>query len=271
MACVVFGYGQASIDPSVPSTYDQEAFVRSAFDELTKAGRFPPGSVWAGFVRDDWSRKPVKLRQRQGGSLLLAGLGPEHVVMAASHDRIFANVNDACETIEHVHRVGSRLLILDYGLDTSAPEELLLPIAGMMKALKGRERRRTKEAFEHRKQLGMPAGGKAPIGWEIVRANLDGIDRAYFVPHYGARRLAQFIVEHYERWRGTFEQTAYRLNAQKVVRPDGKPWRRTAVFNWYHAAKRGFPLPNGRRKALPIPIGAGPAHAYRRIVPDDED
>jgi hypothetical protein len=103
---------------------------------------------------------------------------------------------------------------------------------------------------------------------------LDGVDRAYFVPDHGARRAAQYIVEHYDRWAttrgGSFEQTAYWLNAQKIYRPDGFRWRRTADMNWYHAAKDGFPLPNGRCKASPIPVGSVTGNvAHRRIILDD--
>jgi hypothetical protein len=188
----------------------------------------------------------------------------------ASHDRIFANVMDACEVLELANDLKFRLITLDYGIDTFEPHELLLPLTATMRSLRQRERRRTKEEFEFRKRQGMPAGGKCPIGWEVVRADLDGKDRAYFVPDNGARRVAQFIVEHYDSWDRTFEQTAYWLNAQKIYHPDGRPWRRTAVMNWYHAAKGGFPLPNGRREAFPIPVGAMTGNeAHRRVVLDD--
>ena len=69
----VFGYGQASYDFSVPSTEDQEAFLREACMTLTEAGRLPPDAVWAGFVRDDATLKPAEFRQRHAASLLLAG------------------------------------------------------------------------------------------------------------------------------------------------------------------------------------------------------
>jgi DNA invertase Pin-like site-specific DNA recombinase len=268
---LVYGYGQASYDPCVPSTHDQEAFLREACATLTKAGRLPADSAWVGFIRDEATLKPVKFRQRHAASLLLTGLSPSHVVMVASHDRIFANVVDACDTLELANDFGFRLIVLDYGIDTFEPQELLLPLTATMKSLRQRERRRTKEEFEYRKRQGMPAGGKAPIGWEIMRADLDGTDRAYFVPDQEARRVAQFIAEHYDRWGGTFEQTAYWMNAQKIFRPDGRRWRKTAIFNWYHAANDGFPLPNGRREAFPIPCGAVACSYHRRIEPDDED
>jgi DNA invertase Pin-like site-specific DNA recombinase len=271
MSCIVYGYGQASLDPSVPSTHEQESVVRSACATLMQSGRLPANAAWAGFVRDEATRKPVKFHQRQAASMLLAGLGPENAVIAASHDRIFSNVVDACEVLEAAQQRQFLLIVLDYGIDTSAPRGLVLSLAAMMKALRQRERRRTKEEFDYRKTQGMPAGGRAPIGWEIVRAKLDGNNRAYFVPAHGARRLAMFIVEHYDRWGGTFEQTAYWLNAQKFHRPDGKKWRKTAVHNWYHAAKGGFPLPNGRREAYPIPLGATPALQHWFVMPDDED
>ena len=63
--------------------------------------------------------------------------------------------------------LNARLILLDDGIDTGRPGELLQPLAAMMKRLRQRERRRTKEEFEFRKRLGMPAGGKAAIGWEI--------------------------------------------------------------------------------------------------------
>src|SRR5262249_45005556 len=227
-------------------------------------------SVWTGFFSDDVARRPVKFLQRQGGSMLLAHLRTGDIVMAMASDRIFCSVLDACETLELVHQIGFRLLVIACGLDTGAPGELLMPMVGMMKDLRQRERRRTKEEFEYRKRQGMPAGGKTPIGWEIVRADLDGIDRAFFVPHEGSRHIAQFIAEHYDRWGGNYEQTAYWMNAHKYFRPDGRRWRKNAIRNWYLAAKSDFPLPNGRREAYPIPIGAKPViNGHRRVLRDD--
>jgi DNA invertase Pin-like site-specific DNA recombinase len=269
MTHFVYGYGQASFDPTVLSTENQEIFLRNACAALINAGRFPADSAWCGFVRDDATRKPVRFRQRPAASMFLAELGPSHILMAASSDRVFANVVDACETLELANQIGFRLLTLDYGIDTGAPHELLLPIAATMKHLRQRERRRTKEEFEYRKRQGIPAGGKCPIGWEIVRADLDGNDNAYFVPDNEARRVAHFIAEHYDRWGGNFEQTAYWMNAQKILRPDGRRWRKSAIRNWYHPAKNGFPLPNGRREAYPIPVGARPCVQSRRVELDD--
>ena len=138
----------------------------------------------------------------------------------------------------------------------------------MMKSLRQRERR-TKEEFEYRKRQGMPAGGKCPIGWELIHFKVNGRRQAHFVPDAGGRRVAQAILEHHDRWGGAFEQTAYWFNAQKIFRPDGRRWRRTAIFNWYHAAKDGFPLPNGRHEAFPIPVGATPVTHRRTIAQDD--
>jgi len=271
MTVSIFGYGQASYDPLVPSTERQEAIVRDGSMLLISDGRLPTDSVWAGFVRDEVTPKPVKFRQRQAGSMLLAGLGPGDILMASSYDRIFANVADAWDTLELARRIGFRLIVLAPGVDTGTPQELLSPssLPAMMKSLRQLERRRTKEEFAYRRGNGMPAGGKCPIGWQMVRASVQGLDRAYFVPDPGARRVAQFIAEHYDRWGGTFEQTAYWLNAQKIFRPDGRRWRRTAIFNWYHAAKDGFPLPNGRREAFPIPVDAMPVRQCRTIAADD--
>jgi DNA invertase Pin-like site-specific DNA recombinase len=271
MTHIVYGYGQASYDPSVPSTDDQEARVRDAAGNLLREGVLSADCQWGGFVRDEATQKPAKFAQRYGGSILLAGLHPRDIVISTSHDRIFSSVVDASETLEALQKLSCRLILLDDGLDTGKPEKALLPLAAMMKHLRQRERRRTKEEFDYRKRQGMPAGGKSAIGWEIVRAKLDGSDKAYFVPDHGARRVAQFIAEHYDQWHGTFEQTAYWLNAQKVFRPDGKPWRRTAVYNWYRAAKENFPLPNGRHEAHPIPAGSTLGEYHRRIVPDDDD
>ena len=76
MTFFVYGYGQASCDPSVPSTEQQEAFVRKAYAALINTGVLPPDSVWSGFVGDEATRKPVRFRQRQAASFLLARLAP---------------------------------------------------------------------------------------------------------------------------------------------------------------------------------------------------
>jgi DNA invertase Pin-like site-specific DNA recombinase len=271
MTCFVYGYGQASFDPAVPSTQSQEAFLKDTCSTLTRAGRLPADAAWAGFVADAAKSKPVMFRQRHEASLLLARLAPGHVVVSCSHDRIFANVVDACETLELANSIGFRLMVLDYGIDTGAPHELLLPLTATMKSLRQREKRRTKDEFDQRKRNGMPAGGKTPIGWELVRAKVGATDRAYFVPNHAARRLATFIAQHYDRWGGNYEQTAYWLNAQKVLRLDGKLWKPAAVRNWYLAAKRGFPLPNGKHQAFPVPASAEPVKHGRYIEPDDGD
>src|SRR3954471_7231425 len=99
MACFAYGYGQSSFDPAVPSTESQEQFLLNAFTALTAAGRLPSDAVWAGFVRDDATATPVKFCQRRAASLMLGVIGPQHVIMAYSHDRIFVSVNDACETL----------------------------------------------------------------------------------------------------------------------------------------------------------------------------
>jgi DNA invertase Pin-like site-specific DNA recombinase len=273
MLLCVYGYGQASFDVSVPSTADQEAIVRDAFSAMAADGRLPADAQWAGFSHDDAAPKPVKFLKRPAGSLLAAQLAAGDVLIAAGHDRIFTSIMDACETLELLHAQCVRLILPDLDLDTGQPAMLLKPMTAMMKNLKSRERRRTKEEFDYRKRQGMPAGGRTPIGWELVRAVQNGVDRASFVPDRGARRLAEFIAEHYDRWAGTpagtFIQMAQWLNSQKVFRLDGKPWRTTAVFNWYHAAKEGFPLPSGRHDASPIPIGATPARRTRYIVADE--
>src|SRR5262245_27557838 len=229
MTCIVLGYGQASLDPTVPSTAEQETHLEEACATLIKAGNLPADAKWAGFVREYATDKPTRFRQRHGGSCLLASLTANHVVMALRHDIIFSSVVDFSETLELLQLLRFRLIVLDCGLDIS-PNAQLTPIALAMKSLRQRERKRTKEEFEVRKRNGMPAGGRCPIGWEIVRAGRGAQDRAYFVPDHGARRLGKFIVEHREQWAstraGTFEQTAQWLNSQKIPRPDGKPWRK---------------------------------------------
>ena len=273
MTHYVYGYGQASIDPRLLSTGSQEHIACEAFASLLQTGQLPVDSVWQGFIRDDATRKPTPFRQRYRSTLLMVEcMRGDHIVIAARHDCIFANVIDACEVLELTVQINFRLIVLDHGLDTGVPETSVTAIPAIVKSLKRRERQRTSEEFRYRKQIGMPAGGKTPIGWEIVRADLDGMDSAYFVPDHGARRVAQFIAEHYDRWGGNFEQTAYWMNAQKVFRPDGKRWRKSAIRNWYYAAKTGFPLPNGQRQAYPIPVGAMPVvEAHRRIEPDVDD
>jgi hypothetical protein len=267
----VYGYGMPSFDPRIPSTYQQEDVALEHFNIFRRVGKLPQDAIWGHFFRDEAAVKPARFRTRQAGSMLLAILQPGDMVIATGSDRIFASFDDAAEVLELTQQRRFRLVLLDDGVDSANSDTLLSPLMAMLKSLRASDRRRTKDVFEYRKRRGLPAGGKAPIGWEIVRANLDGINQAYFVPHNGARRVAQFIVEHYERWSGTFEQVAYWLNAQKVFRPDGKRWRKTAIFNWYHAAKANFPLPNGRCDAFPIPVGAMPARHHRFIESDDDE
>jgi DNA invertase Pin-like site-specific DNA recombinase len=169
MTTFVYGYGQASLDPATPSTAEQEIYLKEACATLINAGTLPADARWAGFMRDEATDKPTRLRQRHGGSCLLASVTRNHVVMAMRHDIIFSSVDDASETFELVQLRRFRLIVLDCGLDIS-PNVQLTPIALAMKSLRQRERKRTKEEFNIRKRNGMPAGGRCPIGWEIVRA-----------------------------------------------------------------------------------------------------
>jgi len=239
---------------------------------LRQARILPADAEFIAFARDDATEKPIRFLRRDAASLLVArmSLHQGSVLVVPTHDRIFTSVCDACEGLEKLNAIGVRLIILDIGLDLGRPSELLLPMTAMMKALRIRERRRTKEEFARRKRCGLPAGGKPPIGWEMFRAQVGSLDQAYFIPDERARRVAQCLVEHYDRWGGTVRQTAQWLNAHGVRRPDGRRWRKTAVHNWYLACKAGFPLPNGRCEAFPIPADAKPSRRCRTIAEDDD-
>lgn len=259
MSFSVYGYGRASDDKQVLSTDQQESVVREAFELFRK---IKPGwdvAQWGGFFRDEATCRVTKFREREYGSIALAALQPNDVLLVSNYDRIFANVIDVAETLQIFDTTKRRLLILDMDIDTSTDlGNGLMKIMAVIKELEWKEiRRRARGSTAHRKKRGLPYGTSL-CGWKNVRVLIGNKPHSFYEPDYPMRRYYNELMRLHDRGL-SYEKVVLYCQRQNICNPNtGKPPTSTkTVHDAIKAALRNFALPNGTHPE-PIPPGAKP-------------
>jgi DNA invertase Pin-like site-specific DNA recombinase len=259
MAFKVFGYGRVSTDHQGVSIEQQRLNVEDAFALYKRVKPDWAEAEWGGWFQDVGVSRTTKFREREAGRLVFDGSVRGDVILVNNFDRMFASALDVCETLEIIKERGVRLSILDFPIpiDTDLGEACFQIIALIKNIEVKAIRSRTKLALEHRRNVGLPVG-KPPAGWRTVRMRVDGGIRSFYVKDWGQRKLADKML---------IKQAELRLSNQMFfswckhagwLDADGREWSEHTFLRFLRAAKRGFPLPNGKLDAAPIPATARP-------------
>lgn len=254
------GYGRASKDKQIVSVFQQESVCQDAFGLFTRIKPDWANLTWGGFfVEEENTTRTSKFRERKTGHILLAATQPGDMILVAKYDRIFANVIDACETIELIEQRKFRIHILDAELDISTNMgQAAFKMFSIFKELEVKEiRSRSRDNVAYRKGHGLPFN-KQPIGWKYAVVEIRGQRRSFYVPDRESRALAKRILA-LRTQLGRYDRTLDELNRLRVMRPNGTSrWRYTQVKRWCRAAIHDFPLPDGSQEPAPIPAEANP-------------
>lgn len=261
MPMVVRGYGRASTDKQIVTIEAQESVVKDAFELYRRIKPEWSDAVWGGFYREEAITRTSVFRERPIGSLVCAATRHGDVIMVAKYDRIFANVKDACDTLEMVEQRKFKLCILDLDVDISSDlGQAIFKVAAVFKELAAKDiRRNTREVLQYRKSIGRPASGAVPIGWKIVRVRLKdagGKSESFFVIDEVQRKFARRFLTLWEMHGKTQSQFAGWLNEHGYRQPSGSRWTQVQVSRWMRAINGNFALPNGSHVAAPIPADA---------------
>ncbi len=256
---VCWGYGRASTDAQCLSTSKQESICLDIFEFKKRTNPEWANAIWGGWVADEATCRETKFRQRHFGSLVLAGIKPRDRIICAVHDRLFGDLIDFCETIKLCETMKFVICVGDKEIDFE--DEAAVCYYKIVTAFAELEvkrlRRRIREAFAHRKKIGRPSGGHAPIGWKNVVVTAPGGSGKYLVPDNAARRLAREISKiRTNMGVGYNKATSYCNKVLHVRNRHGKKWTFQTFYEWCRAAENGFPLPNGSHEAAPIPADA---------------
>jgi len=113
----------------------------------------------------------VRLGKRPEGAKLLAGLKRGDTIIAASLDRMFRNMPDALQTIDHLQRrdVGLRFLDIAEGADVrnGVGKLMLTVLAAFVEQERDRIRERVRTVKARQRAQERYLGGIAPFGYRV--------------------------------------------------------------------------------------------------------
>jgi DNA invertase Pin-like site-specific DNA recombinase len=257
MGFFVRGYGRASTAAQCLSTAQQNSIC---YEYFLAQKQIRPGwadAEWGGWFADEAVSRDSEFMQREMGSRIVALSKPGDVIIAAKLDRAFVNTADVHNTLAYLPSKQIDVVLLDINIDTTtAIGQCLVKVFAAIKELEVNEiRARTKAAASYRRQIGRP-NSKAPFGYEIVKVKLPGVEKLqnYLVPDHAVRRLCDKVFEISEsHGHAGGRVTANILNVMGVKNFQGRTWKPHAVIRYLHAARHGYPLPNGQLEPAPIP------------------
>lgn len=259
MGMVVRGYGRVSTDHQGVSIDHQRKNVEDAFDLYRRIKPDWADAEWGGWFQDVGVTRTSKFREREYGRIIFDGSSRGDVIMCSNFDRMFANALDVCETLELVKERGIRLSILDFPIpiDTDLGEACF-QIVALIKSIEVKAiRNRTKQALAHRREIGLPTG-KAPTGWRTVRMRVDGSVRSFYLKDWPARKLGEKMLAKQAELGLTNQMFYAWCRHGGWLNPEGREWTEHTFLRFLRAVRSGFPLPNGKLDAAPIPPSAIP-------------
>lgn len=202
---------------------DEYELIRIFIDEAESAAKYP-------------------FPKRTEGSQLYMVAGKDDLIIINKMDRIFRNVQDSANTLEHFKRTGVRIVSPEFGAhgvydskDTGA--WLLMQQLSTMAELGARQY--SDRMVDFRKmcaKTGRATGGFIPLGFMIARdRNGDG----WYQPDPKERELMRRMARWFREERYTLAEIAKFLNDAKVEmrrRYDPKNcWRDRQVWDWVMA------------------------------------
>jgi DNA invertase Pin-like site-specific DNA recombinase len=149
----------------------------------------------------------------------------------------------------HLHILSERWVV-----NTPETARIFLQAMAAIEGFEEDHRESIRVALAWRKERGLPIGGPPPVGW----AKFGKGSASRLVPCPESRKRAYSIVELHDKHGFSFENIPSMLRRCGLQAPTTKHKRKNpakemsheACRQHYHAAKRGFPLPNGVRQHL---------------------
>jgi len=174
----------------------------------------------------------TRLFKRPAGAELMRIARKGDTVIAAKLDRMFRNSTDALVTAERFKEEGIHLVLFDLGYEPITSDGMSKLVFTIFAALADAERMRINERISEGKAKKRAKGGLT-----------------HRIPAYGYRRVGQGreammeidpaeqqilarIKQEYDRYGPA--GMAYKLNADGLVRRDGKPFTRSFVYELAH-------------------------------------
>lgn len=250
MPITFFRYGRSSIDGKSLSPEEQAAQTAQEFRRQKSKGELPADAIDGGFLADTDVQLAVKFLHRNAAIHIAMKCKPGDRICVTSYDRLVESTVDACETLEWAQLMQIGLVFVDMGVDTSTPHgQQFIKLLGMVKKQDRNEfSRRGIEINARRREQGLIAGGRAPLGYTLREIVLvDGKRMKYYFPWAEERQYAQRIITMHDEQGLSFERIAVKFWQHNIVQPrtGTTPSCKQAVLNYYHRAKMGWPLPGG--------------------------
>jgi DNA invertase Pin-like site-specific DNA recombinase len=162
----VYGYCRVSTD------HEAERGESPAAQRQRVKGKAAAMGVSLGHIySDEGVSGSIPLGKRPEGAKLLSGLQRGDTIIVAGLDRMFRNVSDALQTIDHLQRrdVGLRFLDIAEGADVrNGVGKLMLTIlTAFAEQERDKIRERVRTAKAHQRSQDRYLGGIAPFGYRV--------------------------------------------------------------------------------------------------------
>lgn len=240
----VLPYSRASTDRQEASPKAQVDAIKLWFSTQTLDGY----TLHEPFVDAAVSSR-VPFEDRPYGSLLMQRAREGDIIVAAKFDRMFRNVREALNTIHVFEQRGIRLVCVDRQLDTkTAMGRFVLNVMASVAQMEREQiSERTKSALDWRKERGLAASGRPPIGWVPKRTRVSGMECSIYVPDPKTRfpaLLAEYLIDTIGLSRWCTARCLHHLDLLNSPHP-------TLIPRYYEYAKCGFT--SGKRCTEPHP------------------
>jgi len=235
-----YGYTRASTIGQQYTYEAQQKAIQACYDS-----QFKETHDFGGWHEDRAVSGGKPFTEREEGLKLWVLAQPVDVICFSKMDRAFRNLADLCLMLQMAEAKKISLRFLDLQLDTgTALGKFVAHLLGSVAEL---ERHwvstRTKEAYEIRRERGLPHGRRPPAGWKRNSAGDWDWDKA-------ERALIAWAIKMHDEKFVPWNKIIKYLKDKKIRRANGdgyhEPWLVYAV----KAAAAGYPMRDGWREQM---------------------
>jgi len=206
--------------------------IQKYFDYKLKPLGWTLGEI---FVEAGVSAEKIAFVQRPRGFELSKTLEKGDCAIFCKTDRAFRSMFDLVKTLDLWRKFGYFMHILDFNVDSSTPEGvMLIQLMGNLAEWENRRRaQRVKDANAVARSLGLAASGSSPpYGFLIQKCQgPNGKIVRKLIPNTWQRAAARRFIE-WKRKGFSVQQIFYHLLRHRIRRQDGKEFTIQMIGNW---------------------------------------